>query len=82
MTRPESMKLWLEVVGELPARADLINDPALSADPVFGPFISSLAYAHATPFVDEAAQRQVTVDAINRVLLEGADPAASWAPSC
>jgi multiple sugar transport system substrate-binding protein len=78
ITRPEAMKLWLEVVGELPARQSLVDDPELVSDPVFGPFISSLAYATATVFVDESAQRDVIVDAIDRVVLEGAQPAAAW----
>ncbi len=78
VTRPEAMQLWLDVVGELPARQSLISDPELASDPVFGPFISSLAYATATSFVDETAQRDVIVNAINRVVLENADPAASW----
>ena len=78
VTRPEAMQLWLEVVGELPARQDLISDPELAADPIFGPFISSLAYATATPFLDESAQRNVIVDAYNRVLLDSGDVEASW----
>lgn len=78
ITRPEAMRLWLEVVGELPARLELTEDPELLADPVLAPFINSLAYATATIFVDEAAQRSVMLDAVNRVVLEGMDPAESW----
>lgn len=78
ITRPEAMQLWLDTVGELPARQALIEDPELAADPIFGPFISSLAYATATKFVDESAQREVIVNAINRVALEDAAPADSW----
>ena len=78
ITRPEAMQLWLDVVGELPARQELIEDPELANDPIYGPFISSLDYATATVFVDESGQRQVMLDAINRVALEGADPAAAW----
>ena len=78
ITRPEAMQLWLETVGELPARQALIEDPELANDPVYGPFIASLAYATATEFVDESAQREVVVNAINRVVLENQDPAASW----
>lgn len=77
VTSEEAMQLWLEVVGELPAARALVNDPALLADPVNGPFIAGLAYAEATQFVDEAAQRTVMMDAYNRVLLEGMDPAES-----
>src|SRR5690606_20385426 len=71
----EAMKLWLEQVGELPARLSLADDTELAEDPVDGPFIRSLPYSHATCFVDEEGQRRVMVDAINRVLLEGTDPA-------
>lgn len=78
VTSPDAMKVWLNVVGELPARASLVDDPTLASDPVYGPFIKSLAYSHATQFVDESAQRQVFIDAINRVILEHQDPAASW----
>ncbi|TVR91994.1 MAG: extracellular solute-binding protein [Trueperaceae bacterium] len=77
VTSEEAMQLWLEVVGELPAARSLVGDPALVSDPVNGPFIAGLAYAEATQFVDEAAQRQVMIDAFNRVLLEGMDPAES-----
>ncbi len=77
VTSEEAMQLWLEVVGELPAARTLVDDPALLADPVNGPFIAGLAYAEATQFVDEAAQRTVMMDAYNRVLLEGMSPAES-----
>ncbi len=78
LTRPEAMKLKLELVGELPARQELLDDPELVNDPIFGPFIASLAYATATRFVDELAQRRVIIDAVNRVIMEGMDPAESW----
>lgn len=78
VTRPEAMELWLEVVGELPARQAMVDDSRLAEDPVFGPFISSLAYATATRFVDESAQRDVIVRAMDRVILEGVDPAVAW----
>ena len=77
ITSEDAMRLWLETVGELPARASLANDPKLAQDPVYGPFITSLPFAEATSFVDEAAQRDVFLDAINRVVLEGQDPTAS-----
>ncbi len=77
VTSPEAMRTWLEIVGELPAARELIDDPELLADPVYGPFIAGLEYAEATQFVDELAQRDVMLDAYNRVLLEGMDPAES-----
>lgn len=75
VTSDDAMKLWLDVVGELPASRTLIADPELAADPVYGPFVRALDYAHATVFVDESGQRDVMVDAINEVVLQGADPA-------
>ena len=77
VTSEEAMRLWLEVVGELPAAKSLIGDPELTADPAYGPFIAGLAYAEATQFVDETAQRTIMIDAINRVWLQGMDPLAS-----
>src|SRR5690606_11214332 len=77
VTSEEAMKLWLEVTGELPARRSLISDPELAADPVYGPFVRALDYAHATIFFDDTGQRDIMVDAINSVVLEGADPATA-----
>lgn len=77
VTTEEAMRLWLDVVGELPASNELIADPELLAHPVYGPFIAGLEYAEATQFVDELAQRDNMIAAYNRVLLEGMDPAES-----
>lgn len=73
----EAMAVWLETVGELPARRAVALTDANSTDPIYGPFLKGLAYAHTTLFVDEAAQRQGAIDMVNRVLLEGQDPKAS-----
>jgi multiple sugar transport system substrate-binding protein len=40
------------------------------ADPIYGPFLKGLEYAHTTMFVDELKQRQIAVDMANRVILE------------
>ncbi len=62
-----------KTVGELPAKPSAALTDANKADPVYGPFIAGLGYAHATIFADETGQRDVLVDAVNRVFLEGAD---------
>lgn len=67
----KAMKVWLEKVGELPARKSVALSEANLAHPVYGPFIRGLNYAHTTLFVDEAAQRQITIDMVNSVLLQG-----------
>ena len=68
---PEAQEIWLKTVGELPARKAVALTEQNLADPVYGPFLKGLESAYTTKFVDEAAQRQVIVDATNRVLLQG-----------
>ncbi|SHJ25334.1 extracellular solute-binding protein [Wenxinia saemankumensis] len=75
----EAMAVWLDVVGELPARRAAAMTDENMADPIYGPFLAALPYAHTTLFVDEAAQRQVAIDMTNRVLLEGQSPEDSIA---
>lgn len=72
ITSPEVQKVWLERVGELPASRELAQDPVLREDPQFGPFIRGLEYSHATFFVDEQEERELLVDAVDRILLENA----------
>jgi len=74
VTSPEAMKIWLDVVGELPARRAAANTPENLADPIYAPFLKALDYAHTTTFVDETGQRQVAIDMVNRVVLNGEDP--------
>ncbi len=72
LTSDEAMQIWLETVGELPAKPSAALTEANTADPVFGPFIKGLEYAHTTTFANESAQRQVFVDMLQRIELEGA----------
>ena len=74
LTSEQVQRLWLQQVGELPASRKLVNDPQLAADALYGPFIRGLAYARATFFVDESAQRQVLVDAVNEVVVNNKSP--------
>ncbi|CDP51536.1 extracellular solute-binding protein [Paradevosia shaoguanensis] len=71
ITSPEAMEVWLETVGELPARRDVALTEKNLADPILGPFLKGLEYAHTTKFYDEAGQRQVAIDMVNRVLIDG-----------
>lgn len=71
ISSPEAMEVWLDVVGELPARRDVALTDENLADPILSPFLKALDYAHTTQFVDEAGQRQTAIDMVNRVLLEG-----------
>ncbi|MEE9428631.1 MAG: extracellular solute-binding protein [Paracoccaceae bacterium] len=79
MTSDHAMQVWLETVGELPAKPSAGLTDENKADPVFGPFIAGLGYAKTTIFANESSQRQVLIDAMQRVLLEGADVGESLA---
>lgn len=75
----EAMQIWLDTVGELPAKPSVGMTDNNANDDVFGPFIRGLEYAQTTKFADESAQRQVLVEMVERVQLQGMDPAESLA---
>ena len=70
ITTPAAMQLWMETVGELPARIELARTDAVKNHPKYGPFVRGLAYAVATDFVDETIQRKLMMDMIDTVLLK------------
>lgn len=69
--------LWVDMVGELPARLNAGSNPELLADPRLGAFAAGLAYAQATFFVNESDQRQALIDAYDMVVLGGEEPNAA-----
>ena len=75
ITSADAGTLWVNTVGELPARLSAAADADLLSDPKLGAFAAGLPYAHATFFVDESADRQALIDAYDAVKLNGADPA-------
>lgn len=79
ITSDEAMQVWLDVVGELPAKPSVGMTDANANDPVFGPFIRGLSYAHTTKFANESSQRQLLVEMVERVQLEGMGTAESLA---
>lgn len=79
ITSDEAMQIWLDTVGELPAKPSVGLTEANANDPVFGPFIRGLAYAHTTKFVNESAQRQVLMDMIERIDIQDQPVAESVA---
>jgi multiple sugar transport system substrate-binding protein len=68
------MQLWLDTVGELPAKPAIALTDANTSHPMFGPFIRGLGYATATSFKSEKPQRQAIIDAIDMVTLQGVSP--------
>ncbi|MDE0307152.1 MAG: extracellular solute-binding protein [Albidovulum sp.] len=79
VTSDEAMQIWLDVVGELPAKPSVGLTEANANDDVFGPFIRGLAYANTTKFANESAQRQILIDMVQRIDLEGQSAADSIA---
>ncbi len=79
VTTEEAMKLWMEKVGELPARVALAHTDAVKNHPKYGPFVRGLDYAVATDFVDESAQRKIMMDMVDRVVIQKMPVAQSLA---
>jgi multiple sugar transport system substrate-binding protein len=79
LTSDEAMQIWLDVVGELPAKPSVGMTEANASNPIYGAFIKGLAYAHTTKFADESGQRQIMVDAVERMTLNGQSAADSIA---
>ncbi|MGI9391360.1 MAG: extracellular solute-binding protein [Boseongicola sp.] len=79
VTSDEAMQIWLDTVGELPAKPSVGMTEANANDPVFGPFIRGLAYANTTKFANESGQRQLLVEMVERITLEGMSAADSIA---
>lgn len=70
LTSEEAMQLWLDNVGELPARASVAEKQENIMHEQYGPFIKGLSYAHSTKFKSEAAQRQALINAYDSVVLQ------------
>ena len=79
LTSDEAMQVWLDVVGELPAKPSVGLVEKNANDPIYGPFIRGLEYANTTKFANESAQRQTLMDMVGRIDIEGQDPAESLA---
>lgn len=77
ITSDEAMQIWLDTVGELPAKPSAALTEKNQSDPVYGPFVRGLGYAQSTVFVDETGQRQLMTDMVSRIELEGQSAADS-----
>ena len=79
ITSDEAMQIWLDTVGELPAKPSAALTDKNSNHPVYGPFVRGLSYAQSTKFVSESDQRQLMVDMVERINLENQSVADSIA---
>lgn len=73
LTSEEVMKRWTTQVGEIGARSSICEDAELTSDPIMKPFIEALPYATSYFYVSESDDRQIMLDAINNVVLQGMD---------
>ncbi|GGA79325.1 extracellular solute-binding protein [Ornithinibacillus halotolerans] len=73
LTSQDVMERWLDATGELPAKEEVAMQDKYVNDELYGPFINSLPFANAHFFVDETKERELVIDAANKVLLEGMD---------
>lgn len=79
VSSPAAMQVWLDTVGELPAMPAAALTDANKMHDKYGAFIRGLGYAHTTKFANESGQRQVLVDAVNRIILENVSVADALA---
>ncbi len=74
ITSEEVMVRWTSEVGEIGARSAITEYEEFTSDPNLAPFIDALEYATSYFYVDEAADKQIIMTAIDEVLLEGKTP--------
>lgn len=74
LTTEEAVKTYTEITGALPPLKSLMDDPAYTEDEYLSAFIATLPYSQALFWVDEKAERQISMDMADRVMLAGEDP--------
>ncbi|WP_257009946.1 extracellular solute-binding protein [Evansella halocellulosilytica] len=70
LTSDEVMERWLEEIGELPAKESVALQDQYLEHELYGAFIEQLPNANAHFFVDEARERDLVIQAVDRVLLQ------------
>ena len=74
LTSEPVMKTWTQRIGEIGARKAIAEDAELLQDDKLAAFIAMLPVADSYFYVDEAADRQIVVDAVDQVILNDMDP--------
>jgi multiple sugar transport system substrate-binding protein len=74
LTTEEAVKSYTQVTGALPPLKSLMNDPMYTDDEYLKAFIETLPYSQAFFWVDEKAERQLSMDMADRIMLSGDDP--------
>lgn len=74
LTSEAVMERWTSDIGEIGARKAIAANEELREDQTLAPFLNALDYATSYFYVDEAADRQIMLDAIDEVVINGKDP--------
>jgi multiple sugar transport system substrate-binding protein len=70
----EGIKAYTDVKAGLPPRKDMLSDPAYAEDPNLKPFLETIQYAKAIPWVDELGERDISLQMLDKIFLAGDDP--------
>ena len=74
LASPEGYTAYLDVHGGLPALNSQLADPKYAEDPLLKPFIATMDKAQAIPWVDELGERDISMQMLERVVLNGENP--------
>ena len=74
LTSEDVMERWLDEIGELPAKESVAMQGKYLESELYGAFIEQLPYANAHFFVDESQERDLVIQAVDRVLLQNVEP--------
>lgn len=77
ITSAAAGRMWIDIVGEIPAHLDALVDMPLRNDPLLAPFIAGLTYTHAPLYVNETQEREILRSAYNAVVSQGVDAATA-----
>lgn len=72
LSSEEVQKDWMKNVGELPSAQALLEDESITGDPIYGPFVKGLNYAHATFYANETQERDVLNNGVDQIRLKDA----------
>ena len=70
----EAVKNYTKITGALPPLKSLMNDPMYTEDQYLKAFIATLPFSKALFWVDEKAERQLSIDMADKVMLNDEDP--------
>lgn len=76
LASPEGYDLFLDIRGGLPPLKSMLESPKYADNPLYQPFIARMPYSKAIPWVDELAERDISIQMGERVMLNNEDPRA------